>query len=312
MPVETSNRQPDSEQTSDKRTEYTTKECEELGLVSKFPAPEPVQCQFCGKTLYYTGIYLWGTIICWSPSPQRCDCAEAVEWWKAEDARRAKEKAEKEAEEARKRRLERQERLVKSSGMGKRFLQRTFDNFIAETDEQRRALAIAKRFADTFPERLEDGRGLYIEGTNGTGKTHLAAAIAIHLMQNLRRVIFRTYGDLLDEVKRTYDRDGNGATEYELSQEYRNCDLLIIDDLGKEQCTDWSVSFLYGVINDRYESMMPTIVTTNYDSDGLIKALTPTATGDSQKAKAIVSRLYETSVVLTMAWDDYRNRKAGK
>ncbi len=305
-------------QASDRISEYIKdgkingKHAAELNVPSSHPQPPPQECQFCGKTLYHEGCYLWGNIICWSPSPERCDCTEAKTYWEAED----KKEAERKAEEARiakaKAAQERYEKLLGKSGMGKRFLQRTFDTYECETQDQQRAFRVARRFAETFKERLKDGLGLYIEGTNGTGKTHLAAAIALHLMREYHTVIFRTYGDLLDEVKKTFDREG-GATEYELSQLYRNCDLLIIDDLGKEQCTDWSVSFLYGVINDRYESMLPTIITTNYDVEGLIKALTPTGTGDSQKAKAIVSRLSEASHVLTMQWTDHRTikRKAG-
>jgi len=288
------------------------KDAAEHNVPSSHPQPPPQPCPYCNKTLYHEGVYLWGNIICWSPSPERCDCAEAKTYWEVEDARVAAQKAEEARLAKQKAAQERYEKLLGKSGMGKRFLQRTFDTYECDTQEQHRAFIVAKRFAETFKERLEDGRGLYIEGTNGTGKTHLAAAISLQLMREYYTVIFRTYGDLLDEVKRTYDREG-GTTEYELSQLYRNCDLLIIDDLGKEQCTDWSVSFLYGVINDRYEGMLPTIVTTNYDAEGLIKALTPNATGDNQKAKAIVSRLHETSVVLTMAWEDHRTpkRKAG-
>ena len=58
-------------------------------------------------------------------------------------------------------------------------------------------------------------------------------------------------------------------------------------------------------MNARYEDMKPTIVTTNYNADGLIKALTPKGT-DETKIYAIVSRLRGTSTVVTMAWEDYR------
>lgn len=305
-----SSHQPDSEQISKrvKDGKINGKDATELGIPSSHPQPPPVECQFCGKTLYHEGAYIFGFIHCWSPMPERCDCPEAKAFWEKEDAIAAEKKAEEERLEKARRQQERYERLLGNSGMGKRFLQRTFETYECRTAEQKRAYLIAKRFADTFGERLKDGRGLYIEGTNGTGKTHLAAAISLQLMRECHTVIFRTYGDLLDEVKKSYDRDG-GTTEYELSQLYRNCDLLVIDDLGKEQCTDWSVSFLYGVINDRYESMLPTIITTNYDAAALIKALTPNSTGDNQKAKAIVSRLNESNVLLTMAWEDYRKPK---
>ena len=81
--------------------------------------------------------------------------------------------------------------------------------------------------------------------------------------------------------------------------------MLIVDDLGKEQCTEWSVSPLYSILNDRYEDMKPTIITTNYNAAELVRALPPKG-GDGTNARAIISRLREVSTVITMAWADYR------
>ena len=80
---------------------------------------------------------------------------------------------------------------------------------------------------------------------------------------------------------------------------------MIVDDLGKEQCSDWAMTTLYSILNDRYEDMKPVIITTNYSADGLIEALTPKGM-DATKITAIVSRLKETSEVMTMAWQDAR------
>ncbi len=71
------------------------------------------------------------------------------------------------------------------------------------------------------------------------------------------------------------------------------------------ECIDWSISTLYAILNDRYEKMLPTIITTNYNSDDLIRVLAPKGF-DNYKAVAIVSRLREVSKVLTMAWEDAR------
>ena len=89
---------------------------------------------------------------------------------------------------------------------------------------------------------------------------------------------------------------------------YKAVDLLIIDDLGKERCSEWSMSTLYSILNDRYEDMKPTIVTTNYNTDDLVEALTPKG-ADNTKIGAIVSRLKETSTVMSMVWEDIRGRE---
>ena len=105
------------------------------------------------------------------------------------------------------------------------------------------------------------------------------------------------------DIKRSFDnREVNEAQVLDI---YKKVDLLIIDDLGKEQCSDWSMSTLYSILNDRYEDMKPTIITTHYNADGLINALTPKGF-DNTKIIAIISRLRETSTLMTMAWEDIR------
>ncbi len=193
---------------------------------------------------------------------------------------------------------------IDSSGIRKRFTTRTFNSFVTNTAPRKRAFDIAKRYADGWDEISENGTGLYIEGTNGTGKTHLAVAIALQLMQGDKAsVLFRTAGDMFLDIRNSFNNPSR--TEKQVLDVYRKVDLLIIDDLGKEQCTDWAISTLYSIVNERYEDLKPIIITTNYNSDGLVEALTPKGC-DDLKVRAIVSRLREMCQVITMAWKDYR------
>lgn len=105
------------------------------------------------------------------------------------------------------------------------------------------------------------------------------------------------------DIKKSFDSPE--VNEAQILDIYKKVNLLIIDDLGKEQCSDWSMSTLYSILNDRYEDMKPTIVTTNYNADQLVNALTPKGY-DNTKIIAIISRLRETSTVMTMAWADIR------
>ena len=81
----------------------------------------------------------------------------------------------------------------------------------------------------------------------------------------------------------------------------------MIDDLGKERATEWSVPILYRIINDRYENMLPTVITTNYNTDDLIDKLN--ASNDNEKAEAIISRFKGSASCVTMAWEDYRRMR---
>lgn len=272
--------------------------------------PEPKVCEFCGKTLEYlgliircrNGIYEW-EVERWSQIPQHCDCEKAVEKREAEEAERFRleaEEQERRAEEARKERVERQ---LADSGMKKRFLTRRFENFVQDTPGRKRAYRAAKEYADNFEAHQANGDGLYIEGTFGTGKTHLAAAIAIRLMEQGHAVIFKTADDMLREIKATFDEAGNG--EEKVLDRLKKCELLVIDDIGKEQATDWSTAQLYAIINDRYECQRPVIITTNFNETDLTAVESPKGVG-SHRIKAILSRLHETCMLMTMDWQDWR------
>jgi DNA replication protein DnaC len=106
--------------------------------------------------------------------------------------------------------------------------------------------------------------------------------------------------------------DIKAAFKYEDGEEVetarlQNCELLVIDDLGKEQCTKWSVAKLYEILNDRYENNKPVIITTNYSQDELTRRLTPDG-GDSKTAGSMVSRLKETAIIMPMVWEDWRSK----
>ncbi len=274
-----------------------------MGIPWTRKPPENGSCPFCGKVLEPQGVVFMGTVVLWQPFLPRCDCEQAKAYWKKHDQEEAAKKAAAEEEARRKALRDKVESLLGKSGIKKRFQQRTFPNFICDTPGRLKNFQIAKQYADNFTAHQKKGDGLYIEGTNGTGKTHLAAAIALQLIGEGIPVICKTSSDLLQDIKKSFDAEG--AQEYKVLGVYKKADLLIIDDLGKEQCTDWGISTLYSILNDRYEDMKPTIITTNYNTENLIKALTPKGM-DSSKIIAIISRLRETSTVMTMAWKDWR------
>lgn len=282
----------------------TPQQARERGIRLEKEPPQPGKCEFCGKELQPLGLVLNGRIFIWQPFLPRCDCEKAQAYWQEHDRKEAERKAAEEEEKRRKAMQEKVTRLLGSSGIKRRFQQRTFPNFRCDTPERKKNYQIAKEYADNFAYHKARGDGLYIEGTNGTGKTHLAAAIALQLIHEGIPVICKTSSDLLMDIRRTFD--SSSTNEAQVLDIYKRVDLLIIDDLGKEQCSDWSMSTLYSILNDRYEDMKPTIVTTNYNADGLVNALTPKGF-DNTKIVAIISRLKETSTVMTMAWDDIRS-----
>lgn len=301
-------------------SEWQTSEPKTVYIMSNEPAarihnpPPPVPCEYCGKMRYTEGFFLLGKIKWNMLGPKRCDCPEAVAAYEKEKAEReAKERAERDAEAARLMRI-RVSQIIGDSGMHARFLRRNFDTFQV-TQENQRALMVCKRYADTFREKLpstdtDPGRnGLFITGPKGTGKTHLAAAIANQLMQEGTGVICMTMIDLLDRIKQTYEKQTQwGSSEGNVLNTYKEVQLLIIDDMGKEPPTEWAVSKIYAIINARYEAYLPTIITTNYSDRELVRRLTPKDTGDSTTADATIDRLREMCSAIVTTGDSWRSR----
>lgn len=292
------------------KTIISQREAFERGYLRDEVAPLPVEvCQFCGKSLYWEGTLLCGKWIK-IPRVERCPCKESVERWKVLDEIAAKQTREEELKARQRRDRERIQFLLGESGMGKRFYDRTFDSFQKDTPLKKAAWNTAMWYATHFEERLKDGKGLIFIGPYGTGKTHLAAAISLYLIRaKFCRVIFKNSYELFADVRRSYNENAL-LTEYDVLTAFKNCDLLVIDDLGKEKCTEWSMSVLYDIMNYRYEHMKPVMITTNYTFNGLVGALTP-FDGSRDRISAIISRFEQTAFSFTMNFNDYRKTKEG-
>ena len=115
---------------------------------------------------------------------------------------------------------------------------------------------------DSARKFAEDPSGwLFFTGRYGTGKTHLAAAIANEALRKGMDLIFQPVPDLLDQLRMTF---GNSGESYEdRFERIRSVRLLILDDLGAQSSTAWAEEKLYQIINYRYVKKLPTVVTSN-------------------------------------------------
>ncbi len=294
---------------AERKVIFTTKEIQEQNIPCKFELPEPEHCKYCGRTLYYEGVLAFGSIVTIRrESPERCTCDKALAYWSKKDKEDEEQKKRVDRQKEIEKRQSRMNRLIVNSGMSKRQQFCSFDNYTVTVPGQKNALEIAEKYVTCFEDKKSIGKGLYIEGTNGTGKTHLASAIAMALINKFYSVKCQTAVALLENIKKAYN-DYSDYTEDEILDRFRKVDLLIIDDLGKEQVTNWGVATLYSIIDYRYNEMLPTIITTNYNEQMLIERMT--VNDDCQNIKAIISRFRETTDVITMAWNDYRGAAHG-
>ena len=197
--------------------------------------PKPVECEFCGRKLYHEALVMGRTVLMFAPFPQRCTCDRAKAKWAEADAEEARQKAEAEKEAAQAKRRAKIERLLGRSGIKKRFQQRTFTNFIRDTPERQRCYDTAKTYADSFPQRAERGEGLYIEGTYGTGKTHLAAAIALQLIAAASRSSARRPATCWPILRRLSTAETPPSTRYSRRTKRSICSLWMTSERNSVQ-----------------------------------------------------------------------------
>lgn len=259
-----------------------------------------IQCPFCRKVLHQL-FYSSDTAQVWTPRYERCGCPGS----KAHEEQERQEKEQREAEDRDWKHKCTVERLLRDSGIKGRYLDKSLDNYLRPPGDER-AFKSALKYVSKFSDMRRDGMGLYLTGTKGVGKTHLAYGIARALIEQEHRVICKPSVTMLADIKATYANTPGEPSEYELLRKYLDADLLVIDDLGKEQITDWSLTELFTVINMRYEDQRPIVITTNYTDDGLIGRLA--RTGDRITADSLVSRLHEMCFSLEVVGEDYRGR----
>lgn len=126
-----------------------------------------------------------------------------------------------------------------------------------------KALAAAQDFVGKVL-RNPNEVGLLFTGPVGSGKTFLAAAIANVLIEKQCRLLFLIVPDLLDELRASF-ANKNDTSEFDLLDIARTVPILILDDLGAHNYTEWSRNRIYSILNYRMNEQLPTIITTNLD-----------------------------------------------
>jgi DNA replication protein DnaC len=155
---------------------------------------------------------------------------------------------------------------------------------------------IVRDYARRIDDQLDAGRGLWIFGGVGTGKTTLAMLVSRHALDAGRSVAIYSMPRLLAELRETYDDDAEQSYT-EMLDRLASVDLLHIDDFGAEQATPWVQEQFYALINARYEDERAVLVTTNIEQrEDLIE----------QIGERTVSRLQEMCELIPLFGDDAR------
>ena len=137
-------------------------------------------------------------------------------------------------------------------------------------------------------------------GDPGTGKSHIARALAFLACRKCYKVLYTTCSDMLSDLNR-------GVYEKTLGtrlSKYVNPDLLVIDEMGHDRLeleVTKEAHLLFKVINERYNQEKPLIFTTNVEEDGWAEYL-----GDPISTRAILDRIFHHSILVTIKGPSYR------
>lgn len=195
------------------------------------------------------------------------------------------------------------EHLFGQSGIPARFQARTFANYRVQRDNRDQVIAfqVARKYAHQFDANMKSGGGLVMTGNPGTGKTHLAAAIANHIMNNGRSALFMTIYEAIDRVKDAWRKD-SGMTERDIIKGLLQPDLLILDEVGVQFGSQAEHIILFKILNARYENFRPILLISNLRHSEITAFV----------GERIVDRLREGGgAIIPFTWNSYRS-KAGE
>lgn len=139
----------------------------------------------------------------------------------------------------------------------------TFSNDDRKNERLSQAM---NNYAQKFPEFRSNGKGLLMYGPVGTGKTYYAACIANALIDRDYSVLMTNFARLTNIIQGMFE----GKQDY--IDSLNDYDLLIIDDLGAERKSEFMQEMVFNIIDSRYRSGLPFIITTNLTADEIKKA----------------------------------------
>jgi DNA replication protein DnaC len=193
------------------------------------------------------------------------------------------------------RRITRLEKLCET--VGQRFVNAALENYLATTPEQIKVIAAIKDYVNFIRDRVASGGGIVLFGSAGTGKTHLLVAVAKAAIQSDLTVAWRNGQDLFGAFRSAID--GGKDSETGIIRELIEPDVLVLDDIlpPSGRLTEYQASNLYRIVETRYRTERPTLVSMNVGSG---------EEAELGMGSQIVDRLRDGSLTLFCNWPSYR------
>lgn len=162
----------------------------------------------------------------------------------------------REAEEAERKRIEFEKKVKELRRIG--FPEADMRNWTFANDDcaNEQITKVAQKYVENFSELRKTGKGLLLYGNTGTGKTYAACEIANALIDQGYPVLVTNFARILNTLQGTFEKQ-------EYIDSHNNYALLVIDDLGIERDTAYAKEQVFNIIDSRYRSGLPMIITTN-------------------------------------------------
>lgn len=199
----------------------------------------------------------------------------------------------KEAE--RKRKQKAVNRIFSQSNVNRSLKDVTVNNYQPQNKTQEDAKQTAIEYVKTFS--IDESKSLILQGSYGTGKSHLAYAIAKAIKAQGYSVAFMHIPMLMDRIKATYNKNSVETTDG-LVKLLSSIDLLVLDDIGVEN-TEHTLNKLFSIVDNRVGKN--NIFTTNFSDKEL---------NQNMNWQRINSRMKHNSRQVRVLGDDYRERDA--
>lgn len=209
-------------------------------------------------------------------------------------------KCEEEAEKAKQAKIQeifRKEEIERNRCSGFLDMDLRFCTFDRDDRANPKISDISLRYVEHFQTMYRRGKGLIYFGNAGTGKSFLAACITNALIDKGYKCLMTNFPRIINELTGVFE----GKQQY--IDSLNNYDLLVIDDLAIERDTEYTAEIVQNVIDSRYTSGKPLIITTN-----LTKA--EYENPKNIKKQRLFSRLYEMCLPLAVIGEDRRKEKA--
>lgn len=190
--------------------------------------------------------------------------------------------------------------LIEKANIPDRFAGCSFANYDPVNKAAQHNLGILRDYASEWPKMFEAGTSLILSGRPGTGKNHLAVALAKCVIeQHQASVLLTSVMRIIRAVRRTWEK-GSEHSEEDVIALYTGLDLLIIDEVGIQYGSESEMIILFDIMNTRYERMLPTVLISNLAPGEISQVI----------SERLTDRMVEGGgATLVFDWPSYRSSK---